>query len=67
MIQYYYSDQHGKVTFLDKGQNTPSVKCQPRDIQIISGDDSCREEIAIDIRLGQGYSAIGIARGLKGS
>jgi len=67
MIQHFNSDRYGKTTFQDKRETFCSVKCQPRDIQIITGEDcrALKEEIVIDIRLGQDCSVVGIARGMK--
>ena len=67
MIQHFTSERFGKATFLDRREAVCSVKCQPRDIQIVSGEDcnALREEIAIDVCIGQGYRAIGLARGMK--
>ena len=67
MIQNYYSERFGSVTFTDKRSKVYSAKCQPKDIEVVSGDncEALREEIAIDIRLGQGNEQVGIARGLR--
>ena len=66
MIQHFKSDKFGQVTFTDKRAQV-SIICQPRDIKIVSGDncEALREEIALDIRLGQGQDSIGIARDLR--
>ena len=54
------------VVFVDRRQAICSAPCQPRDIQIIEGPDTdkVREAIAIDIRLGQGMPAVGVAKNL---
>ena len=67
MEQQFYSERYGKIVFVDTKEMVRSVRCQPRDIQIISGEDcrAVKEEIAIDIRLGCGESSIGVARNLK--
>lgn len=65
------------VEFTDKKPNHHSAKCQPRDIDIVSVHKAGKllrlrerdvtkleEAIAIDVRHGQGFSDIGIAKGL---
>ena len=64
-IQYYDNDGCN-IAFVDLHESHHATKCQPRYIIIVQGEDSPRvkERIAIDIRLGQGYAVIGIAKGL---
>lgn len=66
-VQFFFSDKHGEVEFIDKRQTIHSAKCQPRDIELISckRDKRLLEEICVDIRIGQGNNPIGIAKGMK--
>ena len=59
-------DHNGElIKFTDAKANYHSAKCQPRDIEIITaGAPDVREDIAIDIRLGQGFPVVGVAKGL---
>lgn len=65
-VQHFTSPRFGVVTFRDHRQARAKQPCQPRDIEIVQGSNSpaMREEIAIDIRIGQGRNAIGAARNL---
>ena len=67
MEQTFSSERFGVITFIDKRQTYVSAKCQPRDLVITQGEDSpkVKEEIALDIRIGQGIDPIGAARGMK--
>lgn len=73
----YY--EHGDIVaeYVDKNSATLSAKCQPRDIHIVQVTreskvlklrtrdiNSLKEKIAIDVRLGQGLSPIGVAKNL---
>jgi len=66
-MQYFKSDRFGLVTFEDKRKTICSAMCHPRDIVILSGEqsDKLRAEIAIDVRLGQGANPIGVAKNMK--
>jgi hypothetical protein len=66
MIQQFTNSRGEALAFTDTREAHIATKCQPRDIRITQGEDSRRnrEEIAIDIRIGQGLPAIGAARGL---
>lgn len=66
-MQHFQSDRFGSVVFEDRKHAHTSAPCHPRDIEIIEGPDSPRlkEEIAIDIRIGQGENPIGVAKNLK--
>jgi hypothetical protein len=57
----------GEVIFRDTKEMVYSSYCQPRDIIIVSGPDTqdVKEEIAIDVRLGQGHPQVGVAQNLK--
>ena len=65
-IQYFTSPKHGEIAFTDRREQHHGTRCQPRDIDIVSGPISAavREEIAIDVRLGQGLPQVGVAKGL---
>lgn len=75
-LQHY---EHGKVVadFTDRKQNAHATKAHPRDIRIVEVRqegkalrlrqrdlDTLKEAIAIDIRLGQGFPEVGVAKGL---
>ena len=64
--QHFQSHRFGSIVFRDRRQQVCSALCQPRDIEIVNGPDDPRllEEIAVDIRLGQGRHPIGVARQL---
>jgi len=63
--QVFVHDDKTKTTkasttkFIDKGQNWENCKCHPREIVIISGDDTpeIKALICASIRVGQGYPA----------
>ena len=74
--QYYDDPDLGSVAFMDMGQHEPSAPAQPRDIVVVGvgGTDfippsqilaQLREDIAVDIRAGQGIDLIGIRKNLK--
>lgn len=66
MIQHFTSERFGAVVFIDRRETIQSAKAHPRDIQIVKGEDcpALREEIAVDIRIGQGVAQVGAARNL---
>ena len=62
--EQYYLDL---VLFLDFEQDAHSVLCQPRDIHILEGPNTkgMKEEIAVDIREGQGCPESLLRKNLK--
>lgn len=68
-VQHYVTDDGTEVVFQDWGQNRHASKCQPRDIVVLGDVDNAQrkhlqEAICIDIRLGQGYPEVGVAKGM---
>lgn len=68
METIYMDENVGPVAFLDNNESHRSIKCQPRDIEILN--DLCPKtkkriawDICADIRLTQGYSEIGLMKG----
>lgn len=66
-LQHFTTSCGTEVAFIDMKESQHSAKCQPRDIRVIDGEDSpkVREEIAIDVRIGQGCNPVGVAKGLR--
>jgi hypothetical protein len=66
-MEQHIDTSAGPVVFIDKRELHYSTYCQPRDIVIVRGPDTpyIKEEIAIDIRLGQGHTEVGVAKNLK--
>lgn len=71
ITQTYRHPTLGPVQFIDQRATIQSAPAQPRDIAIITPGltdtqiHDAREEIAVDIRIGQGANPIGVRRGLK--
>lgn len=66
--QHYSSERFGNAVFIDRlEQGAHTRPAHPRDIEVLVGDQDPRllEEIAIDIRRGQGMPEIGIAKNLQ--
>lgn len=65
-LQHITLNSGEAVSFYDLRETHISARCQPRDLVILEGPDTprVREEIAVDIRIGQGIAPIGAARGL---
>lgn len=65
-MQYFDLADGTEVLYIDRNAHHPSEKCQPRDITLIDRAQDRRiiEAITIDIRIGQGVTPIGAARGL---
>lgn len=53
----FYNDGDEEVAFYDFAEEQHATPCQPRDIQIISGENTpiLRRAIACDIRLNMGH------------
>lgn len=69
-IQRYTLDDGTIVRFRDEKQNLHSGKCQPRDITLIDGsyaaatEHDIRHAICLDVRRGQGYPEVGLAKNM---
>jgi len=68
-VEQHYDYNGIDVTYLDFSEQVHSIPCQPRDIHILFpmelNVNSVKEEIAVDIRTGQGYGWLGVRKNLK--
>lgn len=68
----HYTDEDFDADYIDKQAALRSSPCQPRDIELVTGDDRLTlaeqkeliRRICIDIRRAQGYPEVGISKNL---